>query len=112
MLDGIHDDGVVDCVTLEVLQIQFNYEVGINKRMAAETAYSLAFRYRSEDVGGTRRFDIAKIWALRAIDLLDSLPSDTVAQVASTRSSVGGVPIPDLMHGDTVRERLNDVLEA
>jgi hypothetical protein len=33
-----------------------------------------------------------------------------VADVAITRQSVGGVPIPDLLHAGVVRERLGDVL--
>lgn len=97
-------------VSLEELQLAFNREVLTDKRAAAETAYALAFRYRNEDVGGTRRFDIAKIWAQRAIELLNSLPSNTVDHVTSSRASVGGIPIPDLLHSGVVRERLNDVL--
>lgn len=103
------DDAASD-VSLEELQTQYNREVDTNKRAAAETAYALAFRFRNEDVGGTRRFDIAKIWATRAVNLLDALPSDTVDQIASSRQSVGGIPIPELLHSGVVRERLNDVL--
>lgn len=97
-------------VSLEELQLAYNREVDTDKRAAAETAYALAFRYRNEDVGGTRRFDIAKIWALRSISLLDSLPSATISEVASSRLFVAGIPIPDLLHSGVVRERLNDVL--
>jgi hypothetical protein len=90
--------------------VEFNREIDTNPRAAAETAYALAFRYRNEDVDGSRRFDIAKIWALRAIELLDALPSDTLEQVASTRATAGGVALPGLLHSGIVRERLNDVL--
>jgi hypothetical protein len=96
--------------SLEELQVEFNCEVLTHRRAAAETAYALAFRYRNEDVNGSRRFDVAKIWAQRAIELLDLLPSDTIDQVSSTRASVAGVPIPDLLHSGVVRERLADVL--
>lgn len=96
--------------SLEELQLAYNREVDTNRRAAAETAYALAFRYRNEDVGGTRRFDIAKVWATRALDLLDTLPSESIDQVASSRQFVGGIPIPDLLHAGVVRERLNDVL--
>lgn len=92
------------------LQAQFEHELSTNKRAAAETAYALACRYRNEDVDGRRRFDIAKTWALRAIELLDDLPSDTVEQIASTRREAGGVPIPDLLHSGVVRNRLADLL--
>ncbi len=97
-------------MSLVELEATFDREVVSHKRAAAETAYALAFLYRNEDVNGARRFDIAQIWAMRAVDLLDSLPSDTIEQVASTRSSVGGIPIPDLLHSGVVRERLGDVL--
>jgi hypothetical protein len=97
-------------VSLEELQVRFNREVETDTRAAAETAYALAFRYRNEDVGGNRRFDVARIWATRAIELLDSLPSGRLDQVASTRSSVGGIALPELLHSGVVRQRLGDVL--
>lgn len=92
------------------LEAQFSREVVGDPRAAAETAYALAFWYRENDVEGARRFDLAKAWALRAIEQLDILPSDSIEDVASTRQSVGGVPIPDLLHSDVVRQRLGDVL--
>lgn len=98
-------------MSLAELQAQFQHERrSTNKRAAAETAYALACRYRNEDVDDRRRFDIAKQWALRAIELLDDLPSDTLEQAASTRQEVGGVSIPDLMHSGVVRIRLEDLL--
>lgn len=97
-------------VSFGELEALFNREVETSKRAAAETAYALAFRYRNEDVEGRRRFDMAKAWATRAIEILDSLPSDTLEQVAATRSSVGGVDLPGFLHSSVVRERLADVL--
>ncbi|WP_216213789.1 hypothetical protein [Amycolatopsis aidingensis] len=97
-------------VPLDELHAAFDREVTTDKRAAAETAYALAFRYRNEDVGGARHFDLAKVWANRAIELLDELPSARLDQVASTRMSVGGVPLPEFLHADVVRERLADVL--
>ena len=94
----------------ELLIAQFDREVDGDPRSAAETAYALAFRYRDHDVDGSRRFDLAKVWAVRAIELLDRLPSDTIDQVATGRQSVSSVPIPDLLHAGVVRERLADVL--
>jgi hypothetical protein len=96
--------------SLAELTVAFEYELKTDKRAAAETAYALALRYRNEDVNGERRFDLAKDWAMRAIELLDSLPSDTVSQVASTRQYVGGIPLPELLHGGIARERLADLL--
>lgn len=94
----------------EPLVVQFEQEVAVDRRAAAETAYALAFRYRDHDAGGTRRFDLAKLWAERTIELLDGLPSDTLDQVASGRMSIGSVPIPGLLHSGVVRQRLGDVL--
>jgi hypothetical protein len=100
-------------VSLEQLEATFTHELATDTRAAAETAYALACRYATEYVGSDRRpFDIAKEWAVRAIELLDSLSSDTVDQVASTRLSVGGVELPGLLHSGVVRERLADVLRS
>jgi hypothetical protein len=109
MWDETDSEGADNRASLEELQLKFNREIETNKRAAAETAYALAFRYRNEDVGAARRFDIALQWAVCAIELLDSLPSDTVEQVASGRVSVGGVDIPGLLHAGVVRGRLNDL---
>lgn len=96
--------------TLAGLEAAFKHELTTNRRAAAETAYALALRYRNEDVDGRRRFDVAKEWASSAVELLDSLPSETVEQVASTRQYVGGVPLPGLLHAGVARERLADVM--
>jgi hypothetical protein len=97
-------------MTLEELESAYDREVRTNKRAAAETAYALAVRYRGEDVAGERRFDLAKVWAWRALELLDSLPSDSLEQVSSISSLVGGVPVPEFLHSGVVRERLSDIL--
>jgi hypothetical protein len=97
-------------LSLAELEAAFERELATDRRAAAETAYALAFRYRDEDVEGRRRFDLAKVWATRAVELLEGLPSETVADVASTRMSVGGVPLPELLHAGVARERLADVL--
>lgn len=110
MIDETGGEAMGHVASLEELQTEFNRDVAIDKRAAAEIAYALAFRYRNEDIDGMRRFDMAKIWALRAIALLDSLPSATVHDVASTRQAVGGVLLPELLHSSLVRQRLNDVL--
>lgn len=97
-------------VSLDELETAFTHELQSNNREAAETAYALAFRYRSADVDGRRRFDLAQVWARRALQLLDGLPDDEICDVVSTRQSVGGVPLPDLFHSALVRHRLADVL--
>jgi hypothetical protein len=100
-------------MSLEELEAAFEREVISDKRAAAETAYALAYRHRTEYSGSDRHpFSIAKEWAMRSIELLDELPSDTVEQVASTRMSVGGVDLPELLHSGVVRERLADLLQS
>jgi hypothetical protein len=100
-------------VSMAELEAAFGREASTNKRAAAETAYALAYRYRTEYVSTDRpQVEVAKEWAQRSIELLDSLPSDTVDQVASTRQEVGGVPLPDLLHSGVVRDRLGDLLRA
>jgi hypothetical protein len=96
--------------SLDELTATFEREKSTDRRAAAETAYALAFRYRNEDVGGRRRFDLAKVWAIRSVELLEDLPSETVADVAATRREVGGIPLPDRFHEGVVRQRLADVL--
>jgi len=58
---------------------------------------------RTSRAGG--RFDLAKVWAARAVELLDALPSETLSDVASTRMSVGGVSLPELLHGGVAQAR-------
>ncbi len=99
-------------LSIAELEAAFAREVASDKRAAAETAYALAWRHRSEYVGKGDPRDNARAWAMRAIELLDALPSDTVNQVACTRQWVGGVPLPDLLHSGVVRERLADVLRS
>jgi hypothetical protein len=93
------------------LELAFHQEILTDKRTAAETAYALAWRYRTEYVDCVQSpFEAARKWALRSIELLDMLPAATVEQVISTRMSVGGVDLPELLHADVVRERLADLL--
>lgn len=54
--------------------------------------------------------DKAGEWARKSIDLLNELPSNSPDQVATTRVSVGGVVLPDLLHADLVRSRHANVM--
>lgn len=100
-------------VPVAELEAAFEQEVSANRRAAAETAYALAWRYRTEYVRTDRpQVEVAKEWAQRSIELFETLPSDTLEQVASTRQAVGGVPLPDLLHADVVRDRLADLLQT
>src|SRR4051812_39799675 len=76
-------------------------------RAAAEYAYALAVRLR--EVGQT---DEARRYAEECVRIAESLPSNSLDDVASTRQSVGGVPLPDHFHDGVVRARLADLLDA
>lgn len=97
-------------VSLDEIEAAFDREFENDKRVAAETAYALAFLYRNHDVRGRRRFDLAKHWASRAIEILDALPSESLDHVVSTVDSIAGIAIPGFLHSGVIRERLADVL--
>jgi len=97
-------------ISVDQLAAAFHHELSVDPRLAAETAYALALRYRNEDLDGRRRFDLAKAWAQQCISILESLPSESLDRTASTRISVGGVPIPEFLHDSIVRIRLGDIL--
>jgi len=77
-----------------------------NTRAAAELAYALAIRLQ-----GAGRVREAAVYAKACLDLLESLPSDSLDDVASTRLSVGGVELPEYFHDGVVRARLGHLLE-
>lgn len=78
-----------------------------DKHYAAETAYAIALRAEGE-----WNVSLASDYARKALRLLESLPSETIEQVTSNRLSVGGVPIPELLHDDVVRARLGYLIVA
>lgn len=98
-------------MSLEELEATFEHELLTDKWAAAETAYALACRHRTESGERDRRsFGAAKEWAVCAINILDDLPAEYLAQVTTTRTSVGGIDLPDPLRPGVVRERLADVL--
>lgn len=92
-------------VSIGELEAAFARELATDRWAAAETAYTLAVRYRK--IWEPKR---AGEWARRAIDLLDELPSDSLDQVASRRITVGGVTLPSYLTADLVRIRHEDVM--
>ena len=76
-------------------------------RAAAEYAFALAVRLR--EVGQT---DEARRYAAECVRIAESLPSNSLDDVVSTRQSVGGVPLPDHFHDGVVRARLADLLNV
>jgi hypothetical protein len=78
----------------------------LDDRAAAEYAYALAVRLREAG-----RLDEARDYARECLRLAESLPSSTLNDVAATRMTVGGVPMPERFHDDVVRARLADLLD-
>lgn len=94
--------------SLDELIDEFDADVAKGrKRQAAETAYAIALRAE-----GDWNMSVASEYARKALALLESLPSETIDQVTSTRIKVGGVLIPELLHGDVVRSRLGYLMVA
>src|SRR3954453_2753669 len=93
-----------------VADVRRQYEDAIDEsdfRAAAEYAYALAVRLR--EIG---LIDEACRFARECLQLAETLPSETIDDVTSTRRSVGGVPLPEYFHDDVVRWRLAPLLDA
>lgn len=90
------------------LRKKFDDEVYFgDDRAAAEYAYVLAVRLRSE---GER--SEAQKYARESLRLAERLPDSTLDDVSSPRLSLGGVPMPERFHDGVVRNRLRDLLDA
>ena len=76
-------------------------------RAAAEYAYALAVRLR--EIG---LLSEARRFAKECLELAERLPANTLDDVVSTKTSVGGVPLPEHFHDGVIRSRLVDLLEA
>lgn len=76
-------------------------------RVTAETAYALTMRMM--DSGS---YDEAKRYANESYRAAKRLPSSLTDDVASTRTTVGGVPLPDYFHEGVIRARLGGLLET
>lgn len=89
----------------EELESIFQQELATNRWAAAESAYALAVRHR--DVGDWEK---SREWVQQCLRLLEGFPSDTEEQTATTRVSVGGVPLPNYLHSGVVRDRFGENL--
>jgi hypothetical protein len=86
------------------LEAAFQQELATDTWAATETAYALALRLR--DAG---EWDTSREWVKQCLHLLEGFPSDTLDQVATRRTSVGGVPLPNYLHEGVVRERFGEL---
>jgi hypothetical protein len=95
-----------DASPISELRRQYDEEVYFqDDRAAAEYAYALAVRLREAG-----EHDEARRFARECLRLAESLPSATLDDVAMTRTSIGGVPMPERFHDGAVRARLADLL--
>lgn len=76
-------------------------------RAAAEYAYVLAVRLR--EAGQETE---ARQYARKCLRRATALPSKTLDDVASTRSMLGGVQMPERFHDGVVRARLAGLLDV
>ncbi|MYU04600.1 hypothetical protein GTY81_12025 [Streptomyces sp. SID8366] len=82
------------------LESVFQRELATDRWAAAETAYALAVRHR--DLGDR---PASREWAQQCLRLLEGFPGETEEQVATSRTSVGGVQLPTYLHSGVVEER-------
>ncbi|MDT3398559.1 hypothetical protein RKE29_18215 [Streptomyces sp. B1866] len=85
------------------LESSFQRELATDRWAAAETAYALAVLNRD---GGD--WPQSREWVKQCLRLLEGFPSETLEQVATTRLSVGGVPLPTYLHDGVVRDRFGE----
>jgi hypothetical protein len=102
------DDAVVRPPSVDELKKQFEQECYFaDDRAAAEYAYVLAVRLRSQG-----DHEEARRYAQESLRYAQRLPSTSLDDVASTRTSLGGVPVPEIFHDGVIRSRLSDLLDS
>ncbi|MFI8815051.1 MULTISPECIES: hypothetical protein [unclassified Streptomyces] len=84
----------------EELESIFQCELVTDRWAAAETAYAIAVRHR--DLGDR---PASREWAQQCLRLLEGFSSETEEQVATGRTSVGGVQLPTYLHSGVVEGR-------
>jgi hypothetical protein len=86
------------------LERTFQQELATDRWAAAESAFALASRCRDEGDWAKSRE-----WVQQCLQLLEGFPADSLEQVATTRTSVAGVALPNYLHDGVVRERFGDL---
>ncbi|MCX5418090.1 MULTISPECIES: hypothetical protein [Streptomyces] len=90
--------------SVQELESVFQQELATDRWAAAETAYALAVRHR--DAGDWEK---SREWVKQTLQLLEGFPAETEEQVATQRTSVGGVDLPNYLHEGVVRSRFGDL---
>lgn len=86
------------------LEAVFQQELATDRWAAAESAYALALVHR--EAGD---WPASRQWAQQCLRLLEDYPSDTLEDVATRRTNVGGVQLPTYLHDGVIRARFGDV---
>ncbi|MFI8437096.1 hypothetical protein ACIGJO_25835 [Streptomyces sp. NPDC079020] len=86
------------------LESIFQRELATDRWAATETAYALAVRHR--DLGD---WPASREWVQQCLRLLEGFPSEMEEQVATSRTSVGGVSLPTYLHSGIVEARFGDL---
>ncbi|MGC4944860.1 hypothetical protein ACLQ2N_01405 [Streptomyces sp. DT224] len=86
------------------LESIFQRELATDRWAATETAYALAVRHR--DLGD---WPASREWVQQCLRLLEGFPSETEEQVATRRTSAGGVSLPTYLHSGIVEARFGDL---
>lgn len=90
--------------SIEELEALFQQELPTDRWAAAESAYALASRHR--DAGD---WESSRQWVQQCLRLLEGFPADDESQVATGRTSVGGVSLPNYLHEGVVRARFGEL---
>ncbi|MFC9228316.1 hypothetical protein ACFTZI_05000 [Streptomyces decoyicus] len=90
--------------SVQELETGFQQELATDRWAAAETAYALASRFRDAS-----DWEKSREWVKQCLQLLEGFPADTEDQVATQRTSVGGIDLPNYLHEGVVRSRFGDL---
>ncbi|MCE7080114.1 hypothetical protein [Streptomyces sp. ST2-7A] len=87
----------------EELEAGFQRELATDRWAAAESAYALAVVHR--DSGD---WPASREWVRQCLRLLEGFPGETMEDVATRRTNVGGIPLPAYLHDGVIRERFGE----
>lgn len=90
---------------IERLEKRFVEEFELDERNAAEFAYAIATLAKNN-----KDFEKAREYALKAIEIFETLQIQTLEEAAAKNNIIEGVVIPELIHDGVVRERFKGIL--
>jgi tetratricopeptide (TPR) repeat protein len=90
---------------LEILEKRFLKEYEIDKRNAAEYAYTIAVVARKQ--GNKEK---AKEYAKKSIEIFNEINIQTLEEVAAINNVIDNVVIPELIHEDVVLFNFKELL--